>query len=276
MKNLSVLTTPRNALRRARPFSSFALASCVVVLSVMSTWPGIVMASVQSSENGEPSMSSTAALPASPAGRMALFQQAIQDDLAARPIAARHAYDVLKNSDMAALVAVPSAINLAALGRFDTARQAFDALSASHDPRERDYAHLWQLWLTARTYTGKSPALKKELARMATGMNVSSPSQQALVRLYAGKGSVEAAFAAIAAMPGTDELQRRDALTEATFFTGGYLQFVAHDKKNALQLYEREKNHLNSTSLERPLIDLTAATLQSSNSNFLPLIKPGN
>ncbi|HBE9181140.1 TPA: hypothetical protein KNH08_004066 [Serratia fonticola] len=222
-----------------------------------------------------PPISEKIALPASPADRVALFQQAIADDLAARPERARQAYDALMGSDMAAQIAVPSAINLVALGQFKAARRSFDVLSASLDARESDYARLWQLWLTARTYTGKSSALKKELAQMATGMNLRSPSQQALVRLYAGKGSIDAAFAAIAAMPGTDELQRRDALTEATFFTGGYLQYVAHDNKAALQLYEREKSQLNSTSLERPLINLTAATLQSSNSNFLPLIKPG-
>lgn len=196
-------------------------------------------------------------------GRLSLFQQAIADDLAGQNSEARKTYDALKGSDMSAQIAVPSAVNSVALGQFEAAKPAFDALATSPNTRERDYAHLWQLWLTARTYSGNPAPLKKELARQASGMNTRSPSQQALVRLYAGTGSTDAVFAAIAAMPGTDELQRRDALTEATFFIGGYLQYVARNNKAALELYEREQSQLNNTSLENPLINKAAATLQA-------------
>lgn len=196
-------------------------------------------------------------------GRLSLFQQAVIDDLAGKNSEARKAYDALKGSDMSAQIAVPSAVNSVAMGQFDVAKPAFDALATSPNTRERDYAHLWQLWLTARTYTGNPEPLKKELARQASGMNTHSPSQQALVRLYTGTGSTDAVFSAIAAMPGTDELQRRDALTEATFFIGGYLQYVARNNKAALELYEREQSQLNNTSLENPLINKAAATLQA-------------
>lgn len=198
------------------------------------------------------------------AEHVALFQQAINDDLAGRNASARKVYDTLAGTEMATQIAVPLAINLVALGQFDAADEAFGVIATSDNARERDYAHLWQLWLTARTYVGKPTALKKELAILASGMNVSSAGQQALVRLYEGKGSTDAVYAAIAAMPGTDELQRRDALTEATFFIGGYQQYVARDNKAALELYEREQNQLNSTSLERPLINKAAATLQAA------------
>ncbi|MNC64540.1 hypothetical protein D3C75_1147550 [compost metagenome] len=64
-------------------------------------------------------------------------------------------------------------------------------------------------------------------------------------------------------MPGNDELQRRNALTEATFFAGGYLQYVKSNGNAALQLYQREQSHLNSTSLELPLIEKATATLMA-------------
>lgn len=218
-----------------------------------------------------PAMASTSitapaatSVPKTHEARVALFQQAVADDLAGKNSSARGAWDALKGSDLAEQSAVPSAINLISLGQFDAAKKAFDALAVNHDTRVSDYASLWQLWLTARTHTGTSTSLKKKLARMASAMNVSSSSQQALVRLYEGKGSTDAAFAAIAAISGTDELQRRDALTETTFFTVGYLQYVARDNKAALQLYEREQNQLNSTSLETPLINKAAATLQAA------------
>lgn len=215
--------------------------------------------------NGAPaSITQNLSAPATHQTRVALFNQAIADDLSGHNQAARKVYDDLMGSDMSAEIAVPSAINLVALGKFDAADQAFNRLAASADARVSDYAHLWQLWLTARTHAGKPASLKKELAILTSGMNASSPSQQALVRLYAGKGSTDAVFAAIATMHGTDELQRRDALTEATFFTGGYLQYVTRDNKAAHELYEREQNQLNSTSLELPLITKAAARLQAA------------
>lgn len=232
-------------------FGSIIIATSYLILPVMANG-----ASASITQNISP--------PATHQTRVALFNQAIADDLSGHNQAARKVYDDLTGSDMSAEIAVPSAINLVALGKFDAAEKAFDGLAASADARVSDYAHLWQLWLSARTHAGKPASLKKELAMLTSGMDASSPSQQALIRLYSGKGSTEAVFAAIAAMPGTDELQRRDALTEATFFTGGYLQYVARNNKAALGLYEREQNQLNSTSLERPLIIKAAASLQAA------------
>jgi hypothetical protein len=192
--------------------------------------------------------------------RLTLFQQAVADDLVGKNNDARKAYDALKGTDLSAQIAVPSAVNRIALGQFDEAKQAFDTLSTSQNDRERDYAHLWQLWLAARMNPN---TLKKKLDLLTSVMNASSPYQQALIRLYAGTGSADEVFATLAVMPGTDELQRRDALTVATFFIGGYLQYVARDNKAALELYKREHNHLNNTSLETPLVNKAAATLQA-------------
>jgi hypothetical protein len=274
MKLTPLLIIPKTQPRRSRWEKTLVMTLNAMAFGLLSFGASVAAASPSIPATTQTDVA-TLATPASQADRVALFQQAIADDLAGRPTVARPAYDALENTDMAAQVAIPSAINLVTLGKFDAARQAFNTVAASSNVYERNYAQLWQLWLTARTYNGPPQALKKELARMASGMNLRSPSQQALVRLYAGQESVDAVFAAIAALPGNDDLQRRDALTEATFFTGGYLQFVAHNNKAALQLYKREQNQLNSTSLESPLINLIAATLQISKNNFLPLMEPG-
>ncbi|MCD1125898.1 hypothetical protein LPW36_07750 [Jinshanibacter sp. LJY008] len=195
--------------------------------------------------------------------RELLFQQAVTDDLAGHHLEARKLYDALKSTDLDEQIAVPSAINLAALTQYQASLKEFDALALSHDVRVSDYAHLWQLWLTARIHTGDIVALKEKLTHMASGMKVSSPSQQALVRLYSGDGDINTVLIAIKAMSCTDELQCRDARTVATFFIGGYLQFVEHDDKAALQWYEHQQNELNNTSLETPLIFQTITSLKA-------------
>ena len=258
----NILLCARN-IRAKLDVTGSASASPVIFSLVLFLAVNAFLQPAVARTNGLSSEAITVSAPKTHQEREALFQRAVADDLAGRNAAARKAWDALKGSDMAAQIAVPSAVNLAALGQFDAANDAFDAISLGSDAREKDYARLWQLWLTARTYVGKPAGLKKELAILASGMNVRSPNQQAIIRLYSGQGSTEAVFAAIAALPGTDELRRRDALTEATFFTGSYLQFVTRNKKAALELYERELKQLNSTSLERPLITKAAATLQA-------------
>ncbi|WP_157952941.1 hypothetical protein [Limnobaculum parvum] len=199
----------------------------------------------------------------SPADRELMFQQAIVSDLAGRHIEARKIYDALKGTDLDEQIAVPSAINLAAIEQFKASLNEFDRLALSRDARVSEYAHLWQLWLTARMYTGETAPLKAKLNSMASGMKMSSPSQQALVRLYSGDGDMNATISAISAIPCTDELQCRDAKTVATFFIGGYLQYVEHDGKAALQWYEHKQNELNNTSLETPLIIKTLTSLKA-------------
>lgn len=264
MKILTLFTPLLTQLARARPRVQLAITLNVVVLGLLSVWSGVAQAAPADAARSVPVAKAQSAIevlatPASPAARTELFQRAVADDLAGRHASARSAYDALKDSEMATQIAIPSAINLVALGQFSAARQAFDAVTASGNAHEQDYAHLWQLWLTARTYNGQPQELKKELARMASAMNVSSPNLRELVRLYAGQSSVEATFAVVATLPASDELQRRDALTEVIFFSGSYLQFVAHNEPAAQELYKRTKNQLNSTSLERPLINLPAA-----------------
>lgn len=246
-------------------FIRFFISRRVIFSSVLILAVSADIQSVMANTNTSNSFDvKTVSEPKTPEERMSLFRKAVDDDLSGHHKTARKIWDVLVDTDMAAHVAVPSAINLVALGKFDEASKAFDAISVSHNAHERDYAHLWQLWLTARTYVGKPTGLKNELAILASGMKASSPNQQALIRLYSGKGTIDEVFALIAAMPGTDELQRRDALTEATFFAGGFQQYVARDGQAALQLYEREQNQMNSTSLERPLINKATENLQAA------------
>ncbi|HGM5492632.1 TPA: hypothetical protein ACKP1B_004332 [Serratia fonticola] len=185
---------------------------------------------------------------------IARFQQAIADDLSGRPSAARSIYDVLKNTELSDQIKIPSAINLAALGRFDEAKSAFSRITLSSDTRESHYAQLWQLWLIARNHTGKIIPLKKQLAQVASNFKMAEPYQQAIVDLYAGKGSVDAVFKAVQAIDKLTDIQKRNVITEATFFTGGYLRYVDQDKEAELRLYQREQSQLCLLSLERPFI----------------------
>lgn len=193
--------------------------------------------------------------------RMSLFQQAVSNDLAGRHNEARQTYDALKNSDISETTAVPSAVNLVALDRFSEARRAFNALAKSPNVRDRDYACLWQLWLTARRGTANPQQLEKSLRAMAGGLQATASYQQEIINLYAGKGSVDAVFAAVSAMPDASELQRTDALTEATFFTSGYLRYVKHDSPAAKDLLQKKSHQLSSVSLEIPLITREKAAL---------------
>jgi len=195
----------------------------------------------------------------------AVFKQAVADDLAGKPQSARKGYDVLQGTEYDAQIATPSAVNLAVLGQFDAAKKAFHKIAAGPATQEAQYASLWQLWLTARTWTGSPAALQKQLAKAAANYRFTFPRYQAIANLYAGKGSPEAIFSAVKAMPDTRLLAKGDAYTEATFFTGGYLQYATQNNNAALQLYEREQVHLNNTSLEKPLIDTATAALLATN-----------
>ncbi|MBO3278129.1 hypothetical protein [Pseudomonas schmalbachii] len=193
---------------------------------------------------------------------LAIYKQAVADDAAGRHEQARKWYDALQGTQLNTDSAVPSAVNLAVLGRFADARKAFDAIASSGgNPRDVGYAQLWQLWLTARD-GGEPAALERTLANASAKVEAANPQQQALADLYAGKGSVEAVYAAIDAMSVTDELFRRDARAEAAFFAGGYLQYVRQDKPSALRLYQRELPQ-SSVSVERPLLEQVIAALQT-------------
>ena len=102
-----------------------------------------------SAENG--SLNPSHALISGEKTPMATFQQAVNDDLAGRHSEARQKYDALNNGMLAGIVLLPSAVNLAALDRYDEAQRAFTLLRQNGNGRERDYGLLWDLWLTART-----------------------------------------------------------------------------------------------------------------------------
>lgn len=57
-----------------------------------------------------------------------MAEQALVEDALGRPGAARTLYDKLKSTGQRGAMAVPSATNLVALGRFGEARKAFAAL----------------------------------------------------------------------------------------------------------------------------------------------------
>lgn len=189
-----------------------------------------------------------------------IFEQALLDDAEGHHLQARQQYDRLKTGPLASSAEVPSAVNLAAIGRFRDAGEAFKKLSTSQDSYVAGYAELWQLWLTARIHNGSSAIHRAKLAEAACRVHAASPQQQAIAQLYAGNGSVDAVFAAIDSMSFADPLQMRSARTEAAFFAGGYLQYVLKDYAAAKRIYDKELSQP-SASIERPLLKQSLAGL---------------
>lgn len=181
------------------------------------------------------------------------LQQALVDDAAGKPAEARKLYDKLAGTPWEARAAIPSAINLVSLDRFDEAQHAFAALSGSADLRVAGYAQIWQLWITMRTYRGDARGLRGQMARATVGLRAADGFQQALLNLYAGQGSVEAVFSAAEAATSEGSPQRRDARTQAALFAGGYLQYVAGDAAMAQRIYRRELPQ-SSGSPEQPVL----------------------
>lgn len=190
----------------------------------------------------------------------AVFNQAIEDYLSGRYKSAQAGYQQLKNTDYAAVSAVPTAINLVALKKYSQAKKAFGELKLGTDLRTREYAQLWELWLTAKQWKGSNKALNKELKRLVDTQTWHLPYEKSIAALYAGRESVESVFNAVSAF-NADAVLQQDALTEATFFAGGYLQNVKRDSASARQLFNENLNKLYSVSLERPLIDRECASL---------------
>lgn len=267
MKNMTPGIYSRTPLISATRAISRTTLLPLLMLGSLLTFSQFAAADVQvKTESSALEASAQAADPAArQAAYVAVFKDAVANDLTGYPQVARKGYDLLQGTELEAQSATPSAINLAVLTQFDAAKTAFRKIAAAKNTQEAQYANLWQLWLTARTWTGSPAALQKQLAKTTAKYHFTYPRYQAIANLYAGKGTSEAIFSAVESMPETSLLAKGDAYTEATFFTGGYLQYVAHNNNAALKLYEREKVHLNNTSLEKPLIDTAAATLLASN-----------
>lgn len=192
-----------------------------------------------------------------------IFEQALLDDAQGRHEPARKNYDHLQAGPLANAAAVPSAVNLVAVGQFKQAGKAFEQLSASQDSYVAGYAQLWQLWLAARARPGSSAVHRAKLAEAASRIRAASPQQEAIGQLYAGEGSVGEVFAAIDRMSFSDPLQRRNARSEAAFFAGGYLQYVRRDYPAAMRLYQQELSQPGA-SIERPLLAKALASLPVS------------
>lgn len=176
-----------------------------------------------------------------------LFQGALADQAAGRHQQAREGFDALQETELREISAVPSAVNLVSLGRYREAQTAFAALASGANPRDAEYATLWQLWLAARD-SQASPAVQQHV----TTSRLQQPHYRAIRDLYNGSGTPGAVFAAVDALP-VDDALRRDARAEAGFFIGGYYQFVRNDSKAALRIYQRGAL-LSEASLEGPLL----------------------
>lgn len=189
-----------------------------------------------------------------------VYEQALVDDALGHFDAARRGYDRLQGTALQSTAAIPSAVNWALLQRYDAATSAFDAVHAGSDAYLAAYLTLWKSWLLVRSgKVGDAGELRAQLAAMAGRVRGASPYQQALLDLYANKASITDVLSAINAMPPHSQ-QQRDARTEAIFFAGSYLQYVVHDRKAALQLYQNELPRTGA-SVEQPVIEQQLMTL---------------
>lgn len=215
-----------------------------------------------SAENG--SLNPSHALISGEKTPMATFQQAVNDDLAGRHSEARQKYDALNNGMLAGIVLLPSAVNLAALDRYDEAQRAFTLLRQNGNGRERDYGLLWDLWLTARTWQGGATALQKTLTDKAANYKWFSAYESAIADIYSGKGDEKSVFQLIDSIAFSQAEEKADAVTQAVFFVGGYYQYVINQPQKAQKLYRDYASQLNKSSLERNLVLKEQASLRIS------------
>lgn len=194
------------------------------------------------------------------ADNKAIFNQAINDYFSGRNSEAKKGYERLNDTDYAAISAVPAAVNLVAMGQYSQAQKAFMDIKSSSSVRDREYAQLWDLWLTVKQWKGSDKELNKELKRLVYSQTWHLPFEKSIAGLYAGRETVDSVFSAVSAF-NADAAQQQDARAEATFFAGGYLQNVKHNSASAKQLFNDNLNKLNSVSLERPFIDRECASL---------------
>ena len=183
----------------------------------------------------------------------ALYQQAVQLDLNGQHMLARKHYDALKNREIVKLSAVPSAINHAALNNYQLAQKAFSALEKSTDTRDREYAQLWTLWLTARQWNGSKNDLIKQNKRYVESHSWNLPWEKLIAQMYTNEVSPEALMVLVNS--GNIPIKiKNDALTESLFFATGYLKYVEGNSIQATMLFNKYKSFINATSLESQLL----------------------
>lgn len=191
-----------------------------------------------------------------------VLSQALADDHAGEHQRARAWYDALQGTGLAVESAVPSAVNLVVLGRYDEARKAFGAIASSGNARDAAYAQLSLLGLTARTWQGKPAGLRKQLAAQAAGLRGNDLLHQRLFDLYAGKASAEQVLDIAQAMGG-DPAAVEDRLAEAGYYVGIWQQYVAKNPTAAVGLYRQALAHA-SASIEHPLIEQALGQSQAA------------
>lgn len=192
-------------------------------------------------------------------------ERALLDDALGRPEQARRHYDRLSKTAWREITAVPSAANLAALGRTQEASRAFRTIAAaSHSNEEKTEAQLWQLWLITRMHADKR-SQRAALSRQLSTVHPQDPAQRALLDLYRGKADTASVFAAIDRLQPSP--QRRQALiAQSTLFAGGYLEAIRNDPNAALWLYGVELRLPRVACPEQPLIIKAARALSPASS----------
>ncbi|MBM3072508.1 hypothetical protein [Lelliottia sp. RWM.1] len=186
-------------------------------------------------------------------GSEAFLQLAISYDLSGKPELARPIYDQLSRDNNAELSAVPSAVNYIALNNIKLATTLFSAIEHSAHSRDRNYAQLWSLWLTAYQWKGSKTALIKRNKQYINTYTWDLPWEQRIARLYAGEITPEALLLSISNW-NVNEKMKSDVLTESLFFANSYLEFVDNNTSLAKELFTQYQHALNNSSLEQPLL----------------------
>lgn len=183
-----------------------------------------------------------------------ILSMALKEDLNGDPHTARAFYDRLIMGNQVAVAEIPSAINHVRLGQYNIAKNAIVDLMKSDDLKVADYAALWDLWLTARLWKGPASQLPKALQKKVTNRNWHSDSEMLLASLYSAKIKPEQIYNNIIKQKFNNSSEKSDAITQALFFTGGYLTYVQRKPTEAIKLYAKHASELNENSLEKPFI----------------------
>lgn len=183
-----------------------------------------------------------------------VLSMALKEDLNGDPHTARALYDRLIMGNQVAVVEIPSAINHVRLGQYEIAKNAIADLMKSDDLKVADYAALWDLWLTAKLWNGSALQLKKMLQKKVASRDWHSASEELLASLYSGKSKPKNIYSEIKQQKYNNHSEESDAITQALFFTGGYLTYVQRKPTEAIKLYAKHASELNENSLEKPFI----------------------
>lgn len=236
--------------------------ACVYYISILIS---ALSCSYSMAANVNDKASSIIPLEINPAEGLIYFNKALNYDFSGDHVSARKIYDKLKNSQVSEEISVPSAVNLVALNRYDEAEREFIKLLSSKDESVRSYAKVWILWISARMSNHSHEAFSKRFKKIVKVNDFSNEYQLEIFNTYIKNEGFDNVFKEIKEMENTNEIERRNAYTEAAFFIGGYYRYLKDDPSMALKIYKDQLDKLYERSLEWHLIKKEIAELELIN-----------